>query len=452
MNRKDFEIMAPVGSRESLAAAIQAGADSIYFGIENLNMRARSANTFSIDDLREIAATCDEHGVKSYLTVNTIIYDEDIALMRTIVDAAHEAGISAVIAADVAVLEYCNRIGQEVHLSTQLNISNAEALKFYARFADVVVLARELNLKQEAAIYKTILEEQIRGPKGELIRIEMFCHGALCMAVSGKCYLSLHELGASANRGACMQVCRRGYEVKRVTSPTPSQGGELGPAMSEAPSPWGGAGGEASYLLKDKESTIELEVDNKYVMSPKDLKTIRFMDEMMESGVRVFKIEGRARGPEYVKTVVECYSEAIDSYLDGTLTEEKKDAWDERLRTVFNRGFWNGYYLGQRLGEWTRHYGSNATERKIYAGKGIRYFSNIGVAEFLIEAAELHVGDKLLITGHTTGAMYVTLDEARVNLKPVDTVKKGAHVSFKVPDRIRPNDKLYIMRPTGIEE
>ena len=426
MNRKDFEIMAPVGSRESLAAAINAGADSIYFGIENLNMRARSANTFTIDDLREIAATCDEHGVKSYLTVNTIIYDEDIALMRTIVDAAHEAGISAVIAADVAVLEYCNRIGQEVHLSTQLNISNAEALKLDARFADVVVLARELNLKQVAAIYKTIQEEQICGPKGELIRIEMFCHGALCMAVSGKCYLSLHELGASANRGACMQVCRRGYEVRRDEEPT--------------------------YLLNDKESTIELEVDNKYVMSPKDLKTIRFMDEMMEAGVRVFKIEGRARGPEYVKTVVECYREAIDSYLDGTLTEEKKDEWDGRLRTVFNRGFWNGYYLGQRLGEWTRHYGSNATERKVYAGKGIRYFSNIGVAEFLVEAAELHVGDKLLITGHTTGAMYVTLDEARVNLKPVDTVKKGAHVSFKVPDRIRPNDKLYIMRPTGIEE
>ena len=418
--------MAPVGSRESLAAAINAGADSIYFGIENLNMRARSANTFTIDDLREIAATCDEHDVKSYLTVNTIIYDEDIALMRTIVDAAHEAGISAVIAADVAVLEYCNRIGQEVHLSTQLNISNAEALKFYARFADVVVLARELNLKQVAAIYKTIQEEKICGPKGELIRIEMFCHGALCMAVSGKCYLSLHELGASANRGACMQVCRRGYDVKRDEEPT--------------------------YLLNDKESTIELEVDNKYVMSPKDLKTIRFMDEMMEAGVRVFKIEGRARGPEYVKTVVECYREAIDSYLDGTLTEEKKDGWDERLRTVFNRGFWNGYYLGQRLGEWTRHYGSNATERKVYAGKGIRYFSNIGVAEFLVEAAELHVGDKLLITGHTTGAMYVTLDEARVNLKPVDTVKKGAHVSFKVPDRIRPNDKLYIMRPTGIED
>ena len=428
MNRKDFEIMAPVGSRESLAAAIQAGADSIYFGIENLNMRARSASTFSIDDLREIAATCDEHGVKSYLTVNTIIYDEDIALMRTIIDAAHEAGISAVIAADVAVMDYCNRIGQEVHLSTQLNISNAEALRFYARFADVVVLARELNLKQVAAIYKTIQEERIRGPKGELIRIEMFCHGALCMAVSGKCYLSLHELNASANRGACMQVCRRGYEVARE---------------------------EPSYLLSEADSPtapIELEVDNKYVMSPKDLKIIRFMDEMMEAGVRVFKIEGRARGPEYVKTVVECYNEAINSHLDGTLTEEKKDEWDRRLATVFNRGFWNGYYLGQRLGEWTRNYGSAATERKVYAGKGIRYFSNIGVAEFLIEATELHVGDKLLITGHTTGAMYLTLDEARVNLKPVDTVRKGVHVSFKVPDRIRPNDKLYLIRSTGASD
>lgn len=428
MNRKDFEIMAPVGSRESLAAAIQAGADSIYFGIENLNMRARSASTFGIDDLREIAATCDEHDVKSYLTVNTIIYDEDIALMRSIIDAAHEAGISAVIAADVAVMDYCNRIGQEVHLSTQLNISNAEALRFYARFADVVVLARELNLKQVAAIYKTIQEEQIRGPKGELIRIEMFCHGALCMAVSGKCYLSLHELNASANRGACMQVCRRGYDVIRE---------------------------EPSYLLNEKDSPtapIELEVDNKYVMSPKDLKTIRFMDEMMEAGVRVFKIEGRARGPEYVKTVVECYNEAINSYLDGTLTEKKKDEWDRRLATVFNRGFWNGYYLGQRLGEWTRNYGSAATERKVYAGKGIRYFSNIGVAEFLIEATELHVGDKLLITGHTTGAMYLTLDEARVNLKPVETVKKGVHVSFKVPDRIRPNDKLYLIRSTGVSE
>ncbi len=372
---KDFEIMAPVGSRESLAAALHAGADSIYFGIESLNMRARSASTFTIDDLREIAKICDEHGVKSYLTINTIIYDEDITLMRKIVDAAKEAGISAVIAADVAVMAYCNEVGQEVHLSTQLNISNAEALKFYSRFADVVVLARELNLKQVRKIYDAIQEQQIKGPMGELVRIEMFCHGALCMAVSGKCYLSLNELNASANRGACMQVCRRAYTVK------------------------------------DKESDIELEVDNQYIMSPKDLKTIHFMDEMIEAGVRVFKIEGRARGPEYVRTVVECYKEAIQSYIDGTFS------------------------------------GSEATERKVYAGRGIKYFSNIGVAEFLIEASEIKVGDKLLITGPTTGAMYVTLDEARVDLKPVDVVKKGVHVSFKVPDRIRPSDRLYRMVP-----
>ena len=408
---KDFEIMAPVGSRESLAAAIHAGADSIYFGIESLNMRARSASTFTIDDLREIARVCDEHGVKSYLTVNTIIYDEDVELMRKIVDAAKEAGISAVIAADVAVMSYCNQIGQEVHLSTQLNISNAEALKFYAQFADVVVLARELNLKQVRKIYDAIHEQGIKGPMGEPVRIEMFCHGALCMAVSGKCYLSLNELNASANRGACMQVCRR------------------------------------SYIVKDKESDIELEVDNQYIMSPKDLKTIHFMDEMIEAGVRVFKIEGRARGPEYVKTVVECYKEAIRSYLEGTFTEEKKADWNTRLKTVFNRGFWNGYYLGQRLGEWSKNYGSEATERKVYAGRGIKYFSNLGVAEFLIEAAEIKVGDKLLITGPTTGAMYVTLEEARVDLKPVDVVKKGVHVSFKVPGRVRPSDKLYRIVP-----
>lgn len=404
---KDFEIMAPAGSRESLMAAIHAGADSIYFGIENLNMRARSANAFTIHDLREIAAICAEHDVKSYLTVNTIIYDEDICLMQKIVDAAKEAGISAVIAADVAVLEYCNRIGQEVHLSTQLNISNAEALKFYARFADVVVLARELNLDQVAEIYRTIQKENICGPRGEQIRIEMFCHGALCMAVSGKCYLSLDNLNHSANRGACMQVCRR------------------------------------SYIVHDKESDIELEVDNKYIMSPKDLKTIRFMDKMMDAGVRVFKIEGRARGPEYVHTVVSCYKEAIQSYLDGTLTEEKKDAWDERLKTVFNRGFWDGYYLGQRLGEWSKTYGSEATERKVYVGKGIKYFSNIGVAEFLIEAAEISVGDRLLITGPTTGAVFIDLDEIRYDLKPVQTAHKGEHISIKVPSKVRPSDKLY---------
>lgn len=410
---KDFEIMAPAGSRESLMAAIHAGADSIYFGIENLNMRARSASAFTIHDLREIAAICAEHGVKSYLTVNTIIYDEDICLMQKIVDAAKEAGISAVIAADVAVLEYCNRIGQEVHLSTQLNISNGEALKFYARFADVVVLARELNLDQVAEIYRTIQRENICGPRGEQVRIEMFCHGALCMAVSGKCYLSLDNLGHSANRGACMQVCRR------------------------------------SYIVHDKESDIELEVDNKYIMSPKDLKTIRFMDKMMEAGVRVFKIEGRARGPEYVHTVVSCYKEAIQSYLDGTLTEEKKDVWDERLKTVFNRGFWDGYYLGQRLGEWSKTYGSEATERKVYVGKGIKYFSNIGVAEFLIEASEISVGDKLLITGPTTGAVFIDLDEIRYDLKPVQTAHKGEHISIKVPSKVRPSDKLYKLEKKG---
>ena len=404
---KDFEIMAPVGSRESLAAAIQAGADSIYFGIESLNMRARSASTFTINVLKEIAQICNENGLKSYLTINTIIYDNDIVLMRTIVDAAKEADISAVIAADVAVMTYCCKVGQEVHLSTQLNISNAEALKFYAQFADVVVLARELNLQQVAEIYRQIKEEHICGPSGELIRIEMFCHGALCMAVSGKCYLSLNEMNASANRGACMQVCRRAYTVK------------------------------------DKESDIELEIDNQYIMSPKDLKTIHFMDEMIEAGVRVFKIEGRARGPEYVRTVVECYKQAIRSYLDDTFTDEKVKEWDERLKTVFNRGFWNGYYLGQRLGEWSKNYGSEATERKVYVGKGIKFFSNIGVAEFLVEAAEMKVGDKLLITGPTTGAVFFTLDEARVDLKPVDVVKKGQHVSFKVPEKVRPSDKLY---------
>ncbi len=399
--------MAPVGSRESLAAAIKAGADSIYFGIENLNMRSHSASTFTINDLKEMAQICEDNGLKSYLTVNTIIYGEDLVLMRQIIDAAKEAKISAVIASDVAVMAYCNKVGQEVHLSTQLNISNIEALKFYAQFADVVVLARELNLKQVREIYDQIIEQNICGPKGELIRIEMFCHGALCMAISGKCYLSLHNMNRSANRGACMQVCRRGY------------------------------------IVKDRESDIELEVDNKYIMSPKDLKTIRFMDELMEAGVRVLKIEGRARGPEYVHTVVSCYNEAINSVIDGTFTEEKKDAWDARLVTVFNRGFWNGYYLGQKLGEWSRHYGSEATERKVYIAKGIRYFSKIGVAEFKVEAGELNKGDKLLITGPTTGAMYLNADELRVDLKPVDKATKGQYVSFVVPDKIRPSDKLY---------
>ena len=407
--RSDFEIMAPVGSRESMSAAIQAGANSIYFGIEHLNMRAHSASAFSINDLREIAQICDEHGIKSYLTVNTIIYEDDVDMMHTIVDAAKASGISAVIAADMAVIQYCNNVGVEVHLSTQLNISNSEALKFYAKFADVAVLARELNMDQVAAIHKIIEKENICGPKGEPIRIEMFCHGALCMAISGKCYLSLHQLGRSANRGECMQVCRRGY------------------------------------IVKDRESDIELEVDNKYIMSPKDLKTIRFMDRMIESGVRVFKIEGRARGPEYVKTVVSCYNEALEAYLANEFTEEKKDAWDEQLSTVFNRGFWDGYYQG----EWSNIYGSQATERKVYIGKAIKYFSKLGVGEFHIEAGEVNLGDKILITGPTTGAIYLNLEDPRVNLNTVEKVRKGDRVSFKVPCKVRPSDKLYRIDKTG---
>ena len=403
----EFEIMAPVGSRESLQAALQAGADSIYFGIEKLNMRAHSASTFTVDDLREIAATCGERGVKTYLTVNTIIYDDDIELMHQIIDAAREAGISAVIASDVAVMTYCREVGQEVHLSTQLNISNIEALKFYAQFADVVVLARELNMEQVARIHEQAEQMNICGPSGRKIRIEMFCHGALCMAISGKCYLSLDNAARSANRGECMQLCRR------------------------------------SYIVTDKETGTELEIDNKYIMSPKDLKTVRFIDRMMRSGVRVFKIEGRARGPEYVYTVVQCYKEAIASVLDGTFTEEKKDRWDERLATVFNRGFWDGYYQGQLLGEWNKNYGSAATERKVYVGRGVKYFSKLGVAEFTCEAAEFSVGDKMLVTGPTTGVMYVTVDEIHDDTSSVKTARKGTRVAFKVPAKVRPSDKLF---------
>ena len=399
--------MAPVGSYESLTAAIQGGANSLYFGIEGLNMRARSSNNFTVNDLHEIVCICNEHHIKSYLTVNTVIYDEDLKLMRRIIDAAREAGLSAIIASDVAAMSYASSIGVEVHLSTQLNISNAEALKFYARYADVVVLARELSLEQVAGIYKTICDENIKGPGGELIRIEMFCHGALCMAVSGKCYLSLHEMNASANRGACMQVCRRAYTVK------------------------------------DKESDLELEVDNQYIMSPKDLKTIHFMNKMIDSGVRVFKIEGRARGAEYVRTVVSCYREAVEAYLDNSFTDEKIEDWNERLATVFNRGFWNGYYLGQRLGEWTSRYGSSATKTKVLIGKGIKYFSKLGVAEFQIESRSLKVGDEILITGPTTGAVTTIVDEIRVDLKPVDKAVKGERFSIKLKEKIRPSDKLF---------
>ena len=403
----NYEIMAPVGSRESLTAAIQAGADAIYFGIGQLNMRAHSANHFTIDDLHEIASICAAHNMKSYLTVNTIIYGDDIEAMHRIVDAAKDAEVSAVIAADAAVMMYCRSVGVEVHLSTQLNITNIDSLKFYAQFADVVVLARELTLTQVAEIYRRIVEDDVRGPNGQLVRIEMFCHGALCMAVSGKCYLSIDNEAHSANRGDCRQLCRR------------------------------------SYVVTDKETGTELEIDNQYIMSPKDLKTVRFIDKMMEAGVRVFKIEGRARGPEYVYKVVTAYKEAIGSVLAGTFTEDKKAKWDEELAKVFNRGFWDGYYQGQKLGEWNTHYGSCATEKKVLVGKVVKYFSKIGVAEIAVSAAEIEQGESLLITGATTGAMYLTADEIRYELKPVAKAEKGWHVSIPVSDKVRPNDKVF---------
>ena len=415
MDIQEYEIMAPVGSRESLAAAIQAGAGSIYFGIGQLNMRSHSANHFTIEDLKEIAETCNERGIKTYLTVNTVIYGEDISTMHEIVDAAKAANITAVIVSDVAVMVYCRQVGMEVHLSTQLNISNIEALKFYAQFADVAVLARELNMEQVAEIYRQIEEQDIRGPRGELVRIEMFCHGAFCMAISGKCYMSLHDSNRSANRGQCTQICRR------------------------------------SYTVTDNETGNQLEIDNKYIMSPKDLKTIRFIDKMMKAGVRVFKIEGRARGPEYVYEVVTCYKEAIQSVLDGTYTEEKKDKWDERLSTVFNRGFWDGYYQGQRLGEWTKNYGNKAMEKKVLVGKVMKYFSKLGVAEIAVEASEIEKEQKMLIIGPTTGIMKFDASEIRYDLKPVEKAEKGWRVSVPVPDKVRPNDKVYKLIKTNIE-
>ena len=410
MDRKDFEIMAPVGSWESLTAAWQGGADAIYFGIEGLNMRSKSSVNFTLDDLHTIAAWCHEHGMKSYLTVNTVVYDSDIDYMHKIVDAAREAEISAIIASDMATILYARSIGVEVHISTQVNVSNSEAVKFYAQYADVMVMARELNLDQVKNIHNRIVNDDLRGPHGELVRIEMFCHGALCMAISGKCYLSLHETNSSANRGSCRQICRR------------------------------------SYIVTDRDTGDELAIDNKYIMSPKDLKTIHFMNKMIDAGVRVFKIEGRARGPEYVRTVVSCYNEAINSILDGTYSDEKIADWNERLSRVFNRGFWNGYYLGQRLGEWTSKYGSSATRVKQYAAKGIRYFTKLGVAEFLMEAGELHVGDEVIVTGPTTGAVPVKVEEIRVDLKPVEKTVKGEHFSIKMGEKVRPSDKLFVWR------
>lgn len=399
--------MAPVGSRDSLAAAIQAGADSVYFGVGQLNMRSHSANHFDLNDLDYIVATCREHGIKTYLTVNTIIYDDDVEAMHVIVDAAVKAGVSAVIASDVAVMTYCRKVGMEVHLSTQLNISNVEALEFYSRFADVSVLARELNMKQVRHIHDEIARRNVCGPSGKQVRIEMFCHGALCMAVSGKCYMSLHAANRSANRGQCVQVCRR------------------------------------SYTVTDNETGNQLEIDNKYIMSPKDLKTIRFIDKMMDAGVRVFKIEGRARGPEYVYTVVSCYKEAIESVLDGTFTEEKKAAWDERLATVFNRGFWDGYYQGQTMGEWNDQYGSLATEKKTLVGMVNKYFSKIGVGEIAVQASTFKKGDRLLITGPTTGAMYLDATEIHDDNGPIEETVQHTYVSVPVPGKVRPHDKVF---------
>ena len=407
MNRSEIELMAPVGSYESLMAAIQGGANSIYFGIEQLNMRSRSSNNFTIEDLHKIASICKENNIKSYLTVNTVLFDHDIKVMHKIVDAAKEGGVTAIIAADVSAIMYARTIDVEVHISTQCNITNIEAVKFYAQFADVVVLARELNLNQVAAIYKQIVEEKICGPKGELIQIEMFAHGALCMAVSGKCYLSLHEKNSSANRGACMQTCRKAYTVT------------------------------------EKESGNELEIDNEFIMSPKDLCTIGFVNKMIDAGVRVLKFEGRARSPEYVKTVLSSYSEAVDAYLDGSYSKEKIDVWMDQLATVFNRGFWNGYYLGQKLGEWSSEYGNRATKRKMLVGKGTNYFAKIKVAEFQLESQELSIGDNILITGPTTGVIETTIKEIRVDMKSVEKAVKGDSFSIAVDTMIRRSDKLY---------
>lgn len=407
IKRSEIELMAPVGTYESLMAAIQAGADSVYFGVEQLNMRAKSTNNFTTEDLQNIVKICNEHKIKSYLVVNTIIYDYDIRLMKQLVDIAKASGITAIIASDQAVINYVFSQGIELHISTQVNISNIESLKFYAHFADVMVLARELSLKQVAKITEAIEKEQIKGPSGKLIRVEIFAHGALCMAVSGKCYLSLHEQNSSANRGACLQTCRK------------------------------------SYIVTEKESGYELEIDNEYIMSPKDLSTIGFVDKILKAGVKVFKIEGRARPPEYVKTVSECYNEAISAVIEGTYTVEKIKAWEERLATVFNRGFWDGYYLGRKLGEWSKDYGSKATKTKEFLGKGTNYFSKLKVAEFQLQAGNLKVGDEILITGPNTGVIQTKVKEIRVDYKNTESAHKGQTISIPVAEKVRRADKLY---------
>ena len=407
MQRNDFEIMSPAGSFDCLVAAIQGGADAVYFGAGNLNMRSRSSANFSADDLKEIAKICTDNGIKSYLTLNVVLYDEDLDEMRRMVDIAANSGISAIIASDQAAIHYARQQNVTVHISTQINISNIEAVKFYAQYADVVVLARELNLNQVKNIYDTIIKENITGPNGKLINIEMFAHGALCMAVSGKCYLSLHQYNYSANRGACLQSCRRGY------------------------------------VVSDIETDNELIIDNQYIMSPKDLKTNSFLNKMVDAGVRVFKIEGRARGPEYVKTVSKCYNEALNAIINDEYTEERISGWNKKLATVFNRGFWDGYYLGQPLGEWSSVYGSEATKRKVYIGKNSNYFPKIGVGEFILETQNLKIGDEILITGPTTGALEMIVKELRLDLQPVPEVQKGDRFSMPVDDRVRRGDKVF---------
>ncbi|MFZ5429833.1 MAG: peptidase U32 family protein [Bacteroidota bacterium] len=407
MKETDIEIMAPVGSYESLMAAVQAGAGSVYFGVEHLNMRSRSSNNFTLDDLRKITEICSRHGIKTYLTLNVEVFDNENSQMQMVLEAAKNAGVTAVIAADISVIMYARSIGLEVHISTQVNITNFEAVRFYAQFADVVVLAREMNLGRVTEISRQIREQQVKGPSGNLVKIEMFVHGALCMAVSGKCYLSLHEMNSSANRGSCLQTCRR------------------------------------AYIVTDKETGAELEVDNEYIMSPKDLKTVHFLNKILDSGVTVLKIEGRARSAEYVKTTVQCYHEAVEAWKNDTFTNEKVEDWNNRLASVFNRGFWDGYYLGKRLGEWSHNYGSLATKRKIYLGKGTNYFPNIGVAEFRLETGDLSVGDEILIIGPTTGVVESVVSEIRVELEPVPTARKGEHFSIQIPQKIRRSDKLF---------
>jgi putative protease len=407
MNRKEIEIMAPAGSYDSLMAAIQGGADSVYFGVEHLNMRAASSNNFTINDLSNIVSICKENELKSYLTINVIVYDNEIQQMKEIVEAAAESGVSAIIASDQSVINYAFNAGIEVHLSTQLNITNLEAIKFYSQWADVAVLARELNIDQVKYIYDSIRNENIRGPRGELMKIEMFAHGALCMAISGKCYLSLHENNRSANRGACYQTCRK------------------------------------SYVVTEKERGYELEVDNDYIMSPKDLCTIGFIDKIIWAGARILKIEGRARSAEYVKVVVACYDEALKSIVAGTYSPEKIEEWTSRLSTVFNRGFWDGYYLGQKMGDWTNSYGSSATKRKVYLGKITNYFTKINVAEIKLESGNLDKGDTILIIGPTTGVIEYTVEEIRVDLKETSGALKGELCSVKIADLLRRSDKVY---------